>query len=299
MEPLKTLKNLKHQAFILREHGVPYIKNELYSKWPKIKPYYYDKSRYQMQIGEVTIPSSSTFLVNNLLFETPEIPPAEKAPQRIFAIWFGNEMNENRKKGLETIKKANPNLDFILVTEENLADWTTSAHPLHPAFKNLSAVHKSDYLRTYLMHHYGGVYTDIKALTVHWEPLISELNSDSNLYAVGPAETTFQNVSKSPGNGKLGSDQERYFQQTLYPACYACKPNSPFTQAHLDEIERRLSYFEKLLEKNPAEQPWGLNSNYPIAWNALHGQIFSPLNLKYHKNIKAIPGMVNNFGAHR
>lgn len=208
-------------------------------------------------------------------------------------------MSENRKKGLKVLRESNPDLDFNLVTEENLDDWIKAEFPLHPAFPYLSNVHQSDYIRTYLMHHYGGVYSDIKAISIRWNTLLETLNSDEELYAIGPSESTFENVAKAPGVGKLGADQEIYYRETLYPAAYVCKPYSPFTFSHYREIGRRLDYFEDLLKENPAEQPWGDNDNYPVPWNALHGQIFSPLNLKYFNNIKSIPGILNKFDSHR
>lgn len=149
------------------------------------------------------------------------------------------------------------------------------------------------------MHHYGGVYSDIKGITIDWATILESLNQSSSLYAAGPSESTVKNVSQAPGWGCLARDQELHFQSTLYPAAYACKPYTPFTRDQLNEIERRLNYFEDLLAANPAVQPWGLNSNYPVPWNAMHGQIFSPLNLKYSNHIKAIPGILNKFDYHR
>ena len=48
------------------------------------------------------------------------------------------------------------------MTPANLQDWVVAGHPLHPAYNDLSLVHRSDYLRAYLLHHHGGGYCDLK-----------------------------------------------------------------------------------------------------------------------------------------
>lgn len=98
---------------------------------------------------------------------------------------------------------------------------------------------------------------------------------------------------------RWGKEQQTYFSRTIFPACFAFRPHSPLTYEWLAEIERRLSYFSDLLDQNPADQPWGDNVNYPVPWNAIHGQIFSPLNLKYIDHIEAVPGILNEYGPHR
>lgn len=296
---IQPLKTIKHQAFLIRKNFIPRTKNRAYPLLSSLNSYSFSRSRYEVKHGPTTIPTSSTFLVNHLLFSDPPFKELPEAPKQIFTIWFGGVMSENRKRGLKKLQDSNPQLEFHVVTEQNLENWVVKDHPLHPAFPYLSDVHKSDYIRTYLMYHHGGVYSDVKAITINWKNLLEQLNNNHSLYAIGPSESTFENVSRAPGSGQLGKDQVVNYQSTLYPAAYACKPLSPFAQEHLEEIERRLSYFENLLKHNPPEQPWGYNPEYPIVWNTLHGQIFSPLNLKYHNHITAIPGILNDFGNHR
>lgn len=59
-------------------------------------------------------------------------------------------MSYNRLKGLELLKK-NIGFETILVTQNNLNKYIHLDYPIHPAFEYLSAVHKSDYMRTYLL----------------------------------------------------------------------------------------------------------------------------------------------------
>jgi hypothetical protein len=73
----------------------------------------------------------------------------------LFLIWFGGleNMSANRKKCLDSIYQ-HAGVDIVLITEDNLNHWLVE--PLHPAFEYLSLTHKADYLRSYLMHFYGG-----------------------------------------------------------------------------------------------------------------------------------------------
>jgi hypothetical protein len=52
-------------------------------------------------------------------------------------------------------------------------------HPLHEGFEYLSGVHKSDYLRSYLMNFYGGGYSDIKHIQYDYLPYFKQLFDDS------------------------------------------------------------------------------------------------------------------------
>lgn len=58
--------------------------------------------------------------------------------------------------------------------------------PLHPSYSFLSGVHRSDYLRCYLMHHYGGGYSDIKHMHFDIGPLINRLEEGpKDIYVSG------------------------------------------------------------------------------------------------------------------
>lgn len=58
--------------------------------------------------------------------------------------------------------------------------------PLHKAFQYLSPVHKSDYLRAYFMHFYGGGYADIKHIHFNWFAYFEKLyNGPQDKYAIG------------------------------------------------------------------------------------------------------------------
>lgn len=287
---LLPLKKGKHLLFLAKKN----YPNFYDSFWCQVSPhinYEYSADRYREKVYDVTVPTSSTFLVNHLLFSEKLTSTSDtdlhKVPDQMFCFWTGgNPLSENRKNALNILQKNNLDLKINVITEDSLDEWVMEGHPLHPAYKYLSYVHRSDYLRTYFMHYYGGVYSDIKGIEISWKKYIDYINSSDTLYAGGPAEFRSFNVSPAMGDGKLGRDQKRNFSKILFPAAYLCRPRTEFTESHLNEIERRLNYFYPLLENNPAEQPMGLNLNYPISWTALHGQIFAPLCLKFNKNIK-------------
>jgi hypothetical protein len=92
----------------------------------------------------------------------------------LFLIWFGGleNMSANRKKCLDSIYQ-HAGVDIVLITEDNLNHWLVE--PLHPAFEYLSLTHKADYLRSYLMHFYGGAYTDIKFNDFNWLKYFDDL----------------------------------------------------------------------------------------------------------------------------
>ena len=106
----------------------------------------------------------------------------------LFCLWTGNElMSENRLKALWTIFK-NTGRPVAFITKDTLPQWIHPEHPLHPAYEYLSSTHKSDYLRCYLMHLYGGGYADIKYTTVQWEPFFAQLETMVDQLALGYTE---------------------------------------------------------------------------------------------------------------
>lgn len=286
---LLPLKKGKHSVFILKKK-FPKFRDEFWKLRYSREEYVYDESRYRSQVLDVSDPNSSTFWVNHLLIheDFSSLPSrVAEAPRQLFCVWAGeNELTENRSKSLEVLRRVNSDIDIHLITADNLHEWILDEHPLHPAYPYLSYNHRSDYLRAYLMHHYGGAYSDIKGISTSWAPYLDKLNEDDSVWAAGPPERESWNTSPAFGEGPLGKDQQHYYWMAIFQSTYACKPYTQFTFSHLSEIERRLNYFHSLLINNPAVQPYGRNLNYPISWTALHGQIFSPLCLKYGNHIK-------------
>ncbi|WP_157103224.1 capsular polysaccharide synthesis protein [Neomicrococcus aestuarii] len=271
---------MKHQAHIALNSSLR-LKDKRYRFVSKLTPYFYESQKYEEDIYGVRFPNSSTFPVNHLAFHPMgEKQPSLSAPNQLFMIWAGdNALPPNRLRSIEVIREFNLDLNVHLVTPNNLNEFVLPEHPLHKAYEKLSFIHRSDYLRAYLMHHHGGAYMDIKPMTVPWKPVIESLNADIDLWAAGPSEISSFNTS--PAFGPLGIDQRKHFSRILFQSAFAFKPGSSWTEEWLDEVERRLSYFDNLLDTRRPKQPFGLNPEYPIPWSSIHGYVFGPLALKY------------------
>lgn len=92
------------------------------------------------------------------LSHTPDVPKTEGEFKKvIYCFWLGGEkMSNDRAECFRDMQQKN-SVPIVLVSEDNLEQFIVNGYPLHKAYPYLSAVHKSDYLRAYFMHHYGGV----------------------------------------------------------------------------------------------------------------------------------------------
>lgn len=249
------------------------------------RPYKYDATRYEVRVADVVMPESTTFLVNHLAHSREEPrPPLRRAPERLFLLWTGaNAMSENRLRSIDQIKRMNADLEVTIVTPDNIDDFIVNGHPLHDCWRSLSYVHRSDYLRAYLMHHWGGAYADVKMMNKPWRPVIDRLNGDPDLWAAGPAELSEFNATST--GGRLGRDVKRNFGQVLCQAAFAFKPGSSWTEEWLSEVERRLNHYSDLLRDRGEGGPRDRYPEYPLCWNVLLGQVHAPLSLKYRSHL--------------
>src|SRR5882762_5613921 len=91
----------------------------------------------------------------------------------IFCAWTdSNPMSPKRSQALFSIF-SRTGCPVAFLTSQTYKAWEVSGQPMHPAYDFLSATHKADYLRMYLMHHYGGGYTDIKHTAKDWNPFFA------------------------------------------------------------------------------------------------------------------------------
>tara|TARA_Y100000591_G_scaffold120_1_gene119 strand:+ start:1250 stop:2068 length:819 start_codon:yes stop_codon:yes gene_type:complete len=227
-------------------------------------------------------------------------PKTDNIKNRIlFILWMGGELTDNRKKSIESIKK-NTNCNIVLITKDNLNEYILKDYPLHKGFKYLSSIHQADYLRCYLMHHYGGGYSDLKKAKSSWEPSYKKLENDKNIWAVG---------LRGPNNFGLAYPEEydKYQREKLKKnhknligvSYFIYKPNTPLTQEWYNNLNKRMDYYYEDLKKHPAKYPreskngspipsWEgptQKTKYPISWNRILGQINYPLQLKYLNHI--------------
>jgi hypothetical protein len=203
----------------------------------------------------------------------------------VYGFWTGNNpLTEQRiiclKQLVEYLNKQD--VRFILVTSNTLDSYIQrTGVKLHDGYKYLSAVHKSDYLRCYFMHFFGGGYADIKQIAGDWRGAFDIIEqSEESYYCIG----------KRGGNGGNGSE---YFKKNWYKmisqAYFIFKPNTPFTREWYSKLIEEMDKYLEDLKKYPAtdNEPRHQinNASYPIVWWGLLGDIFHPICDKYYENL--------------
>ena len=187
-------------------------------------------------------------------------------------------MSEQRMRCLNTMSEQTQ-CDVQLVTPDNLSSFLLPEHPLHPAYGYLSEVHKSDYLRTYFMHHYGGGYSDIKIQTGSWRSLFdSFLCSDA--YILGYTEAKAGDIAYQPVS--------HAWKELVGNGAYICKPYTPLTTEWYSEMMHLLDEKYEELRAHPATHARDhtqLNTGYPLGWSELLGSIFHRVCYKYRDHI--------------
>lgn len=240
-DPFLPLRKSKHLGFLnvrridRAKVGLP---NRVYEQFDPRVPYRFDIERHRNRVRELP---PMYFLHRD--------PPAETtyrdAPHTLLLLRTGeNEITPNRQAGIDSIRALNEGLDVVLITPEELSTVEAPGHPLHKAHEHLSLVHRSDYLRVYLMHHHGGAYADIKPMHSGFRNAIDRLNSDVDAWMIGYREYSSDRVGgrdQRPGHGI-----RRRFRSIAGAGAFALRPGTPLTGEWLREIERRLSYYASI-----------------------------------------------------
>lgn len=218
---------------------------------------------------------------------------SETLPIQIYTCWLGPwEMSKNRKECLESIQK-NIGVKHIHITDQNLKDYIKADAPFHEGYQYLSGNHRGDYLRCYLMHHYGGGYTDVKRIDTSWEPYFKELENAKDKWILGYKEKDPKGAAyflTKPEDKKL---VEENWTKLVGNGAFICRPNTPFTKEWYDAVHREMDKHLDALKKHPSKL--GRNSSditkeYPVEWAGLQGAIFHPLCVKYHdKLLQSLP----------
>ena len=212
-------------------------------------------------------------------------PGNDLAPVRIFCLWTGdNPMSPVRVRAMDDIRRVNePDVEVVLITPETIDHWVLPEHPLHPAYENLALIHRADYLRTYLMHHHGGGYTDVKAASRSWMAAFRTLNGDPRAWLLGYPEVSYRMVAPVPP--PLRRQLQLHHSRLLGNCAYIAKPGTPFTQRWLAEAERRLDGWREDLSSSPGAVYSG-PVGYPVPFYGILGEIFHPLCLQFHDHLR-------------
>lgn len=197
--------------------------------------------------------------------------------RNLFCFWFGPEMSDNRKNSVAAIQE-NSKVLVKLITEENMHEYEVKEFPIHAGFKHLSATHKSDYMRSYLMYFYGGGYTDIKQCNFNWNPYFDQLEKSDKQFIGYPEKAPFD-VGYAPA--------APHFANMAGMCQYIFKPKTDIAKKWLEETKAKMDYILPELEYCPGTyHPRAVkggaqgivgqfqNSTYPLAWTELLGYIF-------------------------
>jgi hypothetical protein len=210
--------------------------------------------------------------------------------RKIYCVWVGENtaMNENRINGLESIRK-NSGVEVVLVNNDNLNSFVKEGHPIHEGFKYLSDVHKSDYLRCYLMHHYGGGYSDIKPCSWDWNIYFDRLEKGYD-YGVGAPEDEGPLSTPLIIRKEYGDHWDKMISADLF----IFKPYTVFTSYWYTQMMQRMDENLVPLKKNPAttsrEAADTIVTKYPIRWAGILCEIFHPLCVNFTDRIsKTMP----------
>lgn len=232
----------------------------------------------------------------------------------VWCYWSGKAMSKNRQLSFDMLTK-NVGVPVFLVTNENIDQIEKINSPFHKSFPYLSDVHKSDYIRIYLLHHYGGGWHDIKATEISFTDVWTEF-IDSEIYMIGHPE-------REGGPATVFDKEKRwmpdYWRDLISVTSWVGKPNTKLSEAMLTGIEALLEEHFEALKKHPAKHSrekkvigksklakifirlknfiTNRNNNYPLPWTVF-GNIFHPLNYQYrnHISLKLPQDKVKNAG---
>ena len=223
----------------------------------------------------------------------------------LFAFWTGdNLLPPMRTQSVQSLGFSG--LDVHLVTPQNLKEYIGKPD-LHPAFWNLNLAHRSDYLRSYFMHTYGGGYSDIKPLTASWLPTFRRVEEDPALMGAGYREIHRHGIANVHQSAELLEKPRRTilrewvrwrwlqvnYRRIIGNCAFIMKPRSELTTLWWEEVNVRLDSLEPLLRQHPASEPkermkeryGGKVSNYPVPWSYLLGDILQPLALQFSRKL--------------
>lgn len=212
----------------------------------------------------------------------------------MFICWFSHDedvpdMSDNRFRALKTLVD-NIGVPVIMITNNNLQSFVKSDYPLHEGFKYLTGNHKSDYLRSYLLHHYGGGYHDIKFRTSSWDDQWDKfINNDT--WIVGRKEYKERWIGYSPGMKHIQKEHNKLVTM----GWIICRPYTKYTYSLSKALEATLDKHLPSLIKYPAQIPRGYYpdkpyepvppNSYPLRWLEMMGEKSHEIMLKYTSNI--------------
>mmetsp|Transcript_17943 Transcript_17943/g.53155 ORF Transcript_17943/g.53155 Transcript_17943/m.53155 type:complete len:561 (+) Transcript_17943:68-1750(+) len=222
-------------------------------------------------------------------------------PVMVWVVWLGPPMRGARLRGLQQLERS-VGVQVRLVTEDDFPMINKSHDPIHPAVTSgtMSRIQQGDYVRAYLMHHYGGGYHDVKPTTANWTSSFQRF-TDPALWVFGVQEINGGVACGGDYLAHLGvtascHDVGSQWKNMVSNGAYIMRPGTPLTEAWLRAANWRLDHKFEQLKQHPA--PFarcclGLTDAksraYPLRWAELHGEIFHPLQYKFLVHVQ--PGL--------
>lgn len=184
--------------------------------------------------------------------------PPLRREYTIVCFWTdATPMSQQRFARYRELVAAAAPCKVVLYTQDTIPTLQVPGSPFHPAYPYLSAVHKADYLRAYVMHHHGGGYTDIK-LPYGWSWYDAFRDFELNPRAMINY--------RAPGTAMI------------------CRPRTEFTQRWYTRVCAVLDQHFSALKAYPAPSPYVCRQNdpmYPIGWTDIMFDILNPLCEEY------------------
>ncbi|WP_224278133.1 hypothetical protein [Nocardioides lacusdianchii] len=285
--PLSLVREAKHRVFVARKRSSRRAKQlkfdaatAAFKHVDRVRRYTYRPSRYAdtFLAGEVALTERSEF------------------PARAFVVWTGNNpLTPNRQANLDLIRER-IGLPVELVTPSTLDQWIVPEHPLPAAYEHLSLVHRSDYLRGYLMHHHGGAYVDVKQPLESWRPGYDRMAADPQVWVTSYSSSHANWIGKL--KGRLGLDILVHYRLMFGKGGFMMRSYTPLTAAWVAQMDAVLDTRAERLAKHPGGV-FGDDADYPISWTDLLGRVLDPLTLKYLDHVRYDERMLLNFEDYR
>lgn len=287
MRPVDRAREVKHRAYVVRKRAARSLRalkfrasTVAFRRAEAVRPFIYTPERY-----------ADTFLRR-------EVPPSGTSafPRHVFVIWAGdNAMSSNRARNIEVIEQR-VGLPVELVTPANLEKWVVPGWPLHPSYEHLSLIHRSDYLRGYLMHHHGGAYIDVKEPLTSWAPSFDRMASDESAWVTSYRTTDANWIGKL--RGRIGCDILVHYGLMFGKSGFMMRSQTPLTSAWMAQMDAVLDERGIALARHPGGV-FGDDGAYPISWTDLLGRILDPLTLKFHEHVRYDDRLLLHFEGYR
>jgi hypothetical protein len=213
----------------------------------------------------------------------------------IFSMWPGMDpITPDRVTEIFSIV-TNTHSPVVFLNGETYEKWELPSAPFHPAIKYISECHMSDYLRVYLMQHYGGGYTDIKFAYKPWDEAFARLKN-SDALGLGYALGSHTQIGMSPlFDGKPEYEiYKAHATESIGHVAFIFKRNTEMTRELYERTHALLDTKHELLKENPAthqkdktgrELPDGSVSKYPLHYVEMGADLFIPVMHKYRHRL--------------